>query len=47
VLGGGCLAVGDFIQGNNNSGVTAARIVEEEAGNLLNAFDAELVKKGR
>jgi hypothetical protein len=41
------LAVGYFIQGHNDGGVTTARIIEEETGYLLDAFDAEFVKKGR
>ena len=41
------MAVGDFVQRNNDSGVTAAGIVEKEAGNLLDSFDAEFVKEGR
>ena len=43
----GGFAVGNLVQGDNNSGVTAARIVEEEAGNLLDAFDTKFVKERR
>lgn len=41
---GGGLAVGDFVQGNNDCGVTATGIVEKKAGNLLDAVDAEFVE---
>ena len=43
----GSLTVGDLVQGDNDRGVTAARIVEEQAGNLLDALDTEFVKEGR
>ena len=47
VFGGRSLVAGDFVQRNNHSGVTAAGIVEKEAGNLLDTFDAEFVEEGR
>ena len=41
------LVIGNFVQSNNDGGITTAGIVEEEAGNLLNAFDAKFVEEGR
>lgn len=43
----GGLAIGDFVQGNNDGGVAAAGIVKEQTRNLLDAFDAKFVKEGR
>ncbi len=43
----GGLTVGNLVQGNNDSGVTAAGVVEKQTRDLLNAFDAEFVKERR
>ena len=45
LLGGRGLVVGDFVQGDDNGGVTTARVVEKETGDLLNSFDTEFIEK--
>jgi hypothetical protein len=41
------LTVGDLIKGDNDGQVAASGIIEEEAGDLLNPFDAGFVKERR
>jgi hypothetical protein len=47
VLCRGGLAVGDFIEGDDDSGVTATGVVEEQSRDLLNPFDAKFVEERR
>jgi len=47
VLGRGGLAVGDFIESDNDGGIAASGVIEEETGDLLHAFDSGLVKERR
>ena len=47
VFGWRRLSIGDFVQRNNDGRVTAAGIVEKEAGDLLDTFDAEFVEERR
>ena len=43
MLGGGGLTVGNFVESNNDGGVTTARIIEKETGDLLHPFNAKFV----
>jgi len=41
------LTVGDFVERNDNSGIAAPRIIEEDTGDLLDTFDTKVVKERR
>ena len=47
VLGRGGLGVGDFVESDDDGGITAAGVIEEETGDLLHSFDPGLVEERR